>query len=112
MQIELEEPHVVVPEGVTIAPVHYLNIPHSEELRDTLEADSDDIHTIVKLTWNGHDFELETFGQFKEVVSQYCFQTGELVGQPLCHLATASFLSSKLKPLCFHHSQPNIISVT
>ena len=99
MDIELEDPDEVVPEGITFAPVHFLTIPSSREIGETLE-NSNDIHTIVKLTKNGDGFDLKTYGEFKEVVSKYCFETKELVGQKLCKLTTASWLSKGGEPKC------------
>ena len=108
MDIKLEDSDEVVPEGITFAPVHFLTIPSSREIGETLE-NSNDIHTIVKLTKNGDGFDLKTFGEFKEVVSKYCFQTEELVGKKLCKLTTAGWFTKGGEPICKHSSLKTIL---
>ena len=110
MDLDLDESYEVVPEGVIIAPLHYLTIPHSQETRETLE-NSEDIHTIVKITETENGFDLKTFGEFKQVVSEHCFQTQELVGQKLCYLTTASWFRRGGEARCYH-SSIKTISVT
>ena len=66
---------------------------------------------IVRITKTEDGFDVKTFGEFKQVVSEYCFQTHELVGQKLCYLTTASWFTKGGESRC-NHSSIKTISVT
>ena len=62
VDIELVDPDKVIPDGVVIDVANYLTVPTSTEIKETVEANTLDIHTIVKLTRNAEDFDVKTFG--------------------------------------------------
>ena len=95
VELELEEPNKLVPEGATICLKHYLTGPNSQETRDALEKE-EDVHSIIKIVKAGEHFNIDgRFGQIKHVVEE-CFETNYLQNHKLCYLRASARATTRV----------------
>ena len=95
---------MTVPEGITIAPAHFLSAPN-DEFREDIEGDHHS-HHIVKIDCKDGMFDVKIFGSFTTVYHRFSFETKDLQNQSLCFLTTASLFGilGGNNPDCNHGS--------
>ena len=88
-ELELINHRDVVPDGVVMAPVHFLTVP-LEQYRDALDNDGD-VHYVLKITKEGEKFSVKKYPSTARFDSKFCVETGELAGEKLCYITTGIF---------------------
>ena len=99
------EPNNRVPEGVSIAVNHLLNVPHNSETSNVLHHEAD-VHMIIKATKHDGSYKIEIVDQFTTIESEY-FQTDRLENEFLCFLTTGIF-GFGVKAVCRHSAQKRV----
>ena len=98
IELELKDCPAGVPEGLKIAPAHFLSAPADEEFRKCIEDDNHE-HFIIKIDKKHGKYEVTPFGSFKRVTDKFCFETEEI--RDLCYLTTGYFWFGG-SPKCNH----------
>ena len=98
VELELKDCSAGVPEGLKIAPAHFLSAPTNEEFRKFIEGDNHQ-HFIIKIDKKHGKYEVSTFGSFTRVTDRFCFETSEI--RDLCYLTTG-YLWFEGRPMCNH----------
>ena len=103
VELKLPDPTMTVPQGLAIAPAHFLAAPE-EEYRNYIEGDQHE-HYVVKIdSLNGHP-KMKLFDSFIRVDHKFSFASEGLSNHGFCHLTTAGFLGfGGGKPQCDHAS--------
>ena len=92
--MELPDHSMTVPEGITIAPAHFLTAP-DDDFREDIEGNNHE-HYIIKVVATNENLEMRLFGSFTRVEDRFSFDTSELQNGKLCFLTTG--ILSKLLP--------------
>ena len=101
--MELPDHSMTVPEGITIAPAHFLTGPDDSH-RDAIEGDGH-THYIVKVYFKNGNLHMEKIDSFTKVEGKFSFSTTELQNHSLCFLTTATLFGLiPGKPYCEHGS--------
>ena len=79
IELELKHCSAGVPEGLKIAPAHFLSAPADEEFRKCIEDDNHE-HFIIKIDKKHDKYQVTTFGSFTRVTGKFCFETDETKG--------------------------------
>merc|ERR1719510_2411157 len=103
VELELPSKSDIVPDGLKIAPAHFLSVPDNERFRNILEEDNHE-HHIVKVSQDDDGkLKMTKFGSFTRVTDSYCFETEDLKNQTLCYLTiTGDSGEEEEKPICTH----------
>ena len=100
--MELPDHSMTVPEGISIAPAHFLTAP-DDDFREHIEGNNHE-HHIIKIIVNNGNLEMRLFGSFTMVEDRFSFATPELHNEKLCFLTTG--ILNKLlfgpDPTCNH----------
>ena len=103
IELELPDDSETVPEGLKIAPVHFLSPPTDEQFRNFIEGDKHE-HHIVKIVQKKEGYEVEIIDSFIEIREKFCFETEKFSNKPLCYITTV-FMGFGEKPVCSHGAQ-------
>ena len=107
VDIELVDPPDKTPPGVIFGVKHFLTIPNSPEVRESLEeGDQSHSHYFVKMTKTDGEHKMEIIDSTVGVTSQY-FITDKLAGRSLCKITSAWFGFGS-NPECTHSSTKNV----
>ena len=87
---------MTVPEGLAIAPAHFLTAPE-EEYREYIEGDQHK-HHVVKIDSVNGELKMKLFGSFTRVEHRFSFSTEELKNETFCYLTTGMHLMKFLFP--------------
>ena len=87
IELELVGDCETVPEGLKIAPVHFLSAPTDELFRNIIEGDKHE-HHIVKIVQKKEGYEVEIIDSFVEIRDKFCFETEKFSNKPLCYITT------------------------
>ena len=103
IELELPDDSETVPEGLKIAPVHFLSPPTDERFRNFIEGDKHE-HHIVKIVQKKEGYEVEIIDSFIEIRDKFCFETEKFSNKSLCFITTV-FMGFGEKPFCSHGAQ-------
>ena len=103
IELELPDDSETVPEGLKIAPVHFLSPPTDERFRNFIEGDKHE-HHIVKIVQKKEGYEVEIIDSFVEIRDKFCFETEKFSNKPLCYITTV-FMGFGEKLVCSHGAQ-------
>jgi len=107
IEMELPDHSMTVPEGISIAPAHFLTAP-DDDFREHIEGNNHE-HHIIKIIVNNGNLEMRLFGSFTRVDDRFSFATPELHNEKLCFLTTG--ILNKLlfgpDPTCNHCNHGN-----
>ena len=103
IELELPDDSETVPEGLKIAPVHFLSPPTDERFRNFIEGDKHE-HHIVKIVQKKEGYEVEIIDSFIEIREKFCFETEKFSNKSLCFITTV-FMGFGEKPFCSHGAQ-------
>ena len=103
IELELPDDSETVPEGLKIAPVHFLSPPTDERFRNFIEGDKHE-HHIVKIVKKKEGYEVEIIDSFIEIRDKFCFETEKFSNKSLCFITTV-FMGFGEKPVCSHGAQ-------
>ena len=87
---------MTVPEGLAIAPAHFLTAPE-EEYREYIEGDQHK-HHVVKIDSVDGNLKMKLFGSFTRVEHRFSFSTEELKNETFCYLTTVTHVMKLLFP--------------
>ena len=105
VDIELVDPPDKTPPGVVFGVKHFLTIPNSPEVRESLEdGDQSHSHYFVKMTKTDGEHKMEIIDSTVGVTSQY-FITDKLAGRSLCKITSAWFGLVSDRTLSAHTAQ-------
>ena len=107
--MELHVHSMTVPEGITIAPAHFLTAPEGN-FKDDLEQNGHS-HWIVKVNFDNGHFHMQKIDFFSKVGDRFCFATEKFKNQTLCYLTTTGFLPwiGRDEPYCKHGIKKKIL---
>ena len=103
IELELAGDCETLPEGLKIAPVHFLSPPTDERFRNFIEGDKHE-HHIVKIVQKKEGYEVEIIDSFIEIRDKFCFETEKFSNKSLCFITTV-FMGFGEKPFCSHGAQ-------
>ena len=100
VELESEDCHDKVPDGLKISPAHFLSAPTDEGFREVIEGDKHE-HHIIKINKKNGKYEAKTFGNFSRVTDKFCFETEDI--REFCYI-TSGILGTGFgsKPHCNH----------
>ena len=103
VELESEDCHDKVPDGLKISPAHFLSAPTDEGFRGVIEGDSHE-HHIIKINKKNGKYEAKTFGNFSRVTDKFCFETEDI--REFCYITSGIWGTGfGSRPHCDHGAE-------